>query len=184
METMNFFTSDSHFFHRKILSYCSRPFPDVEAMDQELVERWNAKVGKADTVFHLGDFCFGRGSKAQMIEHARFYRSCLNGQIHFIYGNHDKAARLAQEKYKIFESVSNLSEININGQDIVLCHYAMRTWRKSHRGSWHLYGHSHGNLPDDPNSLSFDVGVDCHNFAPISFDEVSEIMKKKAVYHP
>jgi len=55
----------------------------------------------------------------------------------------------------------------------------MRVWNKSHHGAWHLYGHSHGTLPDDKNSLSFDVGVDCHNFTPINFEQVSAIMKKK-----
>ncbi len=64
-------------------------------------------------------------------------------------------------------------------QDIVMLHYSMRVWNKSHHGSWHLYGHSHGTLPDDPNSLSIDVGVDCHNYQPISYDEIKSIMSKK-----
>ena len=34
-------------------------------------------------------------------------------------------------------------------------------------------------LPDDPNSLSMDVGVDCHNFFPVSFEEFDARMKKK-----
>lgn len=46
-------------------------------------------------------------------------------------------------------------------------------------GSWHLYGHSHGNLPDDPNSLSFDVGVDTNNFKPYSLKDVERIMAGK-----
>jgi calcineurin-like phosphoesterase family protein len=70
-------------------------------------------------------------------------------------------------------------EIAVEGQDITLCHYALRVFNKSHHGSWHLYGHSHGTLPDDPNSLSFDVGVDCHNYFPISLDQVKKIMSKK-----
>jgi hypothetical protein len=36
------------------------------------------------------------------------------------------------------------------GQPIVLCHYAMRVWNRSHHGAWHLYGHSRGNLPAAP----------------------------------
>lgn len=55
----------------------------------------------------------------------------------------------------------------------------MRVWNKSHYGAWMLYGHSHGSLIDDPNSLSFDVGVDCHNYKPFSFEEVKEIMSHK-----
>jgi calcineurin-like phosphoesterase family protein len=62
---------------------------------------------------------------------------------------------------------------------IVMCHYAMRVWNRSHRGAWMLYGHSHGSLPDDPGALSIDVGVDCHDYTPISHDDIGRIMAKK-----
>jgi hypothetical protein len=39
---------------------------------------------------------------------------------------------------------------------------------------------SHGNLPDDPLSLSMDVGVDSHDFRPWHFDEIQAVMKVKA----
>ena len=57
----------------------------------------------------------------------------------------------------------------------------MRVWNKSGHGRWQLFGHSHGNLPDDPKSLSIDVGVDCHGYHPISFEKVRSLMAKKDV---
>jgi len=90
--------------------------------------------------------------------------------------------------------------IKIGEQQIWLSHYAHRVWNKSHHGVFHLFAHSHNSLPDDPNSLSFDVGVDAtaarlsglpsgktvvagttkpEDYRPISFDEVVEIMSKK-----
>ncbi len=36
------------------------------------------------------------------------------------------------------------------------------------------------NLPDDPLSLSMDVGVDSHDFRPWHFDEIQAIMRVKA----
>ena len=57
-----------------------------------------------------------------------------------------------------------------DGTMVVLCHYAMRVWSRSHHGAIHLYGHSHGNLPGD--SQSCDVGVDCWDFAPVSIEEI------------
>ncbi|MFK5004710.1 hypothetical protein ACI4AP_29375, partial [Klebsiella pneumoniae] len=64
-------------------------------------------------------------------------------------------------------------------QRIVLCHYAMEVWNKSHHQAWHLYGHSHGSLPDNPNAKKFDVGVDCHNYTPLSYQDVKNIMARK-----
>jgi calcineurin-like phosphoesterase family protein len=66
---------------------------------------------------------------------------------------------------------------------IVLCHYAMRVWSRSHYGAWHLYGHSHGSLEDLPTSLSFDVGIDCHDHYPLCYDDVKWKMNLKT-YQP
>ena len=64
-------------------------------------------------------------------------------------------------------------------QKIMLLHYSMRTWLSKSRGTWHLYGHSHGTLPDPRGEACFDVGVDCWNYRPISYDEV-----KNTLYDP
>jgi len=59
----------------------------------------------------------------------------------------------------------------------------LRDARLAHsgRGAWQLYGHSHGNLADDPLSLSMDVGVDTHDFRPWHFEEVQAAMQAKAI---
>jgi calcineurin-like phosphoesterase family protein len=53
----------------------------------------------------------------------------------------------------------------------------MRVWLYHGCGTWQLYGHSHGNLPDELLTLSMDVGVDSHDFRPWHFEEVQAIMK-------
>lgn len=187
-----FFTSDTHFGHANILKYSKRPFANVQEMDEKFIENWNKVVTPKDRVFHLGDFLFGD------IRRARELIRRLNGTICFIWGNHDKT--MSELQYAMSRDCSgscgshgdikgkiqfwgDMPQVEVEGQQIVLCHYAMRVWNKSHHGTWHLYGHSHGSLPDDPNSLSFDVGVDCHHYHPISFQQVDDIMSKK-VYVP
>jgi len=162
------FTADTHFGHSNIIRYCNRPFSDSVEMDNAIIANWNNVVGKDDLVYHLGDFCFGN------FDH---YFNQLNGLIIFIKGNHDKIAW--QNRAKFYSSSDSYREIKVNEQEITLSHYSFRVWNESHYGSWNLYGHSHGSLPDDPNARAIDVGVDCHKFTPISFEQIAAIMEKK-----
>ncbi|MCI4411591.1 MAG: hypothetical protein JHC38_07935, partial [Thiotrichales bacterium] len=54
----NFFVSDTHFGHAKIIEYGQRPFKNLDEMHQVMIEKWNAVVTAEDTVYHLGDVCF------------------------------------------------------------------------------------------------------------------------------
>lgn len=166
------FTADPHWRHANIIKYCNRPFTDVDEMNRTLIDNWNSVVNYNQDIYVLGDIYLGHESGFMEI-----FKQ-LNGNIHFIAGNHDKTAWKFKDEFASF--TPGIKEITVGKQRIVLCHYAMRVWNRSHRGSWHLYGHSHGTLPDDPNSLSIDVGVDCHNYTPITFDQVAAIMKRKA----
>lgn len=168
--TSLYFTSDTHFGHTNIIKHCNRPFASVEEMDEKLIENWNARVGRGDEVYHIGDFSLAKDGK-KIPE----YRKCLNGQIHLIYGNHD------QKRLKFlvgFQDLKPYKEIKVGDQKIILMHYAFRTWNGAHRGAWNLHGHSHGSLKRDFTMKQFDVGVDVWNFAPISYEEVAEEMKK------
>ena len=180
---MIWFTSDTHFGHKNILKYTDRPFSSVREMDEALIENWNNRVNSDDEVYHLGDVALCSPNKLQEI------LARLNGRIYLIAGNHDKSAKACRDiALNGLKTIPNLEISDPDGyqgkQLIVLFHYAMRVWQASHYGTYHLYGHSHGELPDDPNSLSFDVGVDCHNYAPINYDEIKHIMSKKSWKSP
>lgn len=144
-------------------------------MDETLIHNWNSVVKPKDDVYHLGDFAFKGNDIKNLLGQ-------LNGFIFFIWGNHDQQMKIYKEdqwdRSKI-RFLGNMHEMELYGKNIVLNHYAMLVWNKSHYGAWHLFGHSHGSLPDNPNSRSFDVGVDCHNYRPISYAEVGDIMDKK-----
>jgi len=158
----HFFTADTHFGHENIIKYCARPFANAEEMDAVLIENWNNKINDGDLVYHLGDFSWGNSVQ---------YRAQLNGDIIFLRGNHDKDA--LQNKHLFLRTLTR-EELTLGGQFIVMSHYAMRVWNKSHFNAWHLYGHSHGTLP--PEGKSWDVGVDYNDYAPISFEELKSIM--------
>jgi calcineurin-like phosphoesterase family protein len=166
------FTSDFHLGHFNIIRYCNRPFANTQEMDDVITDRVNACVKPNDVLYFIGDFCLGR---AEQVTAYRKRLACKT--IHFIEGNHDKTTR---QRQSLFASWSSLSGVNVSQQKIVLCHYAMRVWPHHAQGAWQLYGHSHGNLPDEPLALSLDVGVDTHDFRPWHFEEIQSVMKAKA----
>jgi calcineurin-like phosphoesterase family protein len=163
-------------------------------MNETLIENHNKVVRDKDYVVCLGDFTWsGPGRTIEILKR-------LKGKKHFTYGNHDKVMKKQELQYYM-ESIGDLHELCIQDaeapskkQYIICMHYAMRTWNKSHHLSYHCFGHSHGGLPDDPNSFSMDVGVDAtatrlsengilnpKDYRPISYDEVKAFMKNKNV---
>ena len=173
---MLWFTADTHFGHTNIMRYCHRPFDNVGDMDDEIIERWNKVVKPGDAVYHLGDFAFTRSAKE-----AGLIARTLNGQIHLILGNHDRSA---VRKAAGFAWMGDYKYIHVGDITIVMFHFPLRTWHKSHFGSWHLYGHHHGSLDERLGVPSFDVGVDVWNFTPVSFKQVEEQMKKRTEAYP
>lgn len=160
---MYFFTADEHYGHENIIKYCNRPFINVEDMDIALIHRHNEVIGSSDVVVHAGDFTMKHESEAH-----KYIRE-LNGHHIFLKGSHDYW--LGRDfKMQIWEE-------QIEGHFVVVCHYAMRTWARSHHNSWQLYGHSHGKL--SPIGKQLDIGVDSNNFTPLSFEKVEAFMSLK-----
>lgn len=169
-----FFTSDTHFGHEGILGFRTA-FTTVREMNECLIDQWNAVVKSGDRVYHLGDFAlWRRGDEGGLIDLC----NRLRGQIYLIRGNHDSAAehRLVRGR---FVWIRRLEGLTVEKQFMVMCHYAMRTWDRAHYGSWQLHGHSHGGLAQLPGYKQMDVGVDCHGFTPISFEQVRAVMATK-----
>lgn len=174
-----FFTSDFHLFHQNILKLGKgRPFETVDDMHAAIADRHNAVVRPGDIVYNLGDYAL----KTQW-EAAYRFRQRLLGNHYFIIGNHDSVAKaMIQNAPDCFVWARYFETLRLKGYgvpSITICHFALRTWPNSHRGSWQLYGHSHSHLPELDNLLAFDVGVDCWDFTPVSIEQVTRKMKSK-----
>lgn len=188
------FTADWHCYHSNIIIYTNRPWLQegdldehgvwasraiklqrAEEMTEALIQRHNELVAPGDTVYFMGDLVFWKGSDA--IKKATELAGRFNGQIHWILGNHDKSVRRANG----FAWTGERKHVRIDEWDMMLDHYAGRVWDRSHHGTWQLHGHSHGSLSSDPRLLQMDVGIDCHDYRPFSFEEVRDAMKRKFV---
>jgi len=180
-----FFTSDTHISHTNIIKYSKRPFvvePETPTepgplstafMNEEIIRRWNSVVGPNDSVWHLGDVFFGRYTSEQ----ADAVLARLNGQIDLIRGNHDDDYIWNHPRFRSRQLMAEIREKDRAGKKhtVVLCHYGMRVWNNSFRGSLQLYGHSHGTLPG--NNQSLDVGSDCWDHTPVTIDQILARMR-------
>ena len=188
------FTSDTHFGHTniagpKISTWSSgyRDFNSVHIMNMALVDGINKYVKEDDILYHLGDWSFGG---VQNIFQFRNYIICKN--IHLILGNHDQHIIDKEIKYhdttfnpiELFSSVQDVLTLDIGKTKIFLSHYSHRVWLGSHKGVIHLYGHSHGSIPDYGKSM--DVGVDVAfkkfgEYRPFNIGDITNIMSKRTI---
>ena len=174
-----FFTSDTHFFHGRIIELCNRPFHSVEEMNEALITNWNRVVPRDGVVFHLGDFAFGGPDEWNSI------LDRLNGKIHLILGNHDM--RMARtEVMDRFSEVTLQKIISVDGRKILLDHYPFLCYSGENRGEWQLFGHVHSGEHNDNGAdiprlrllfrTQYDVGVDNNRFTPLSYGELETII--------
>lgn len=177
------FTADTHFNHARILDLADRPFDTVEAMNECLIENWNATVSPADTVWHLGDVGMGDADRNLALVDK------LNGTKHLVAGNHDPvwpgnrhAHRHQREWLAHFASVQAFARYTVAGQTVLLSHFPYTgdhgsvdrypEFRLRDTGLWLIHGHVHEQWRRRGRQLN--VGVEVREYRPVSLDDLTE----------
>ena len=189
------FTSDTHYSHSNIAGPSVsrwqrgyRDFNSVWEMNQALVDGINRYVKEDDILYHLGDWSFGG------IHNIKLFRDSIVCQnIHLILGNHDQHIEDKEVKFHddsfiptgLFSSVQDVLHLEVGKTKLFLSHYSHRVWNGSHKGVIHLYGHSHGSIPDFGRSM--DVGVDVAyrmfgEYRPFNIGDITRIMEKRDIH--
>ena len=168
-----FFTADTHFGDAHVLRQRASRFGGLEEHDETLIRLWNETVSGADEVWHLGDFAAG-ASRAR----CREIFSRLNGIKRLVRGNHDtnRVLDLPWANPPVESARIRVADGAGGECRLFLAHYAHRAWPGLWRGTRHLYGHTHGTLPDTRRSC--DVGVDAWGDRPIGLQAI--VARQKA----
>lgn len=180
-----FISGDTHFGHADALSLFARPFHDVDEMDRVMLERLGERVGRRDTLIHIGDFCGpGDWKKRSTRARAAELRAAIRcRRLILVRGNHDPRGVKAFDK--LFDETHDLLSLRLRSggrERLNLCHYPLRIWRGQYRGAMLAYGHVHGTLPELGRST--DVGVDCWDFRPIELGELACMLRARPVEIP
>lgn len=165
-----FYTSDTHFNQQRTfdLSMRSMYFESLEQSTEEMIRRWNAVVSEGDIVYHLGDF--GDFEVAKQ----------LNGNIILLYGNYERDGDTPnEEQQRYFIQIIEGNE-TYNARAIMV-HEPENKLKVNPEevedlfGApieeiFYLFGHIHDKQKVKLHGLN--VGVDVHNFVPVSTETV------------
>lgn len=169
MKQATWLLADPHFGHEGIIRSCSRPFldsagrPDVRLMNQTMADAWRKVVKPGDDIIVVGDF-----AHRMPVDQLQKLFASLPGNKHLVVGNHDTKESGTLDLP--WTSVRDLAFVSIDGTRCVLCHYALRSWPGIRRGALMLYGHHHGRLGG--NKQSMDIGVDVMGFSPVRLNQI------------
>ena len=171
-----FLVSDTHFGHAGVCRFtCDdgvtkiRPWTDPDEMDEEMVRRWNERVGKNDKVYHLGDVVINRRCLPTLAR--------LNGDKVLIRGNHDIFRDDEYRKY--FRELRAYHVMN----GMILSHIPLHPESLSRFGT-NIHGHTHQRrVMKEVYDATYDytsvidnryhcVCVEQTDFAPILFEDV------------
>lgn len=163
-----FFTSDTHFYDRRLIRNAHvgnfalerANFLRVEDFNLAVLEHWNSVVSSDDLVYHLGDFAVYKNKSEldqviELLEQLQFQKLIL------IKGNHDHS-----DFFKAIEKRSVLKDrieiepvgriIKFGDLTFYLTHYPLLTGQQ--KNVFNLHGHLHSRSVSHKENLN--VGID------------------------
>lgn len=159
-----FVTSDLHLNHENIIKYCQRPFSSAREMNRVLINNWNHIISPNDTVYFVGDMAMGNSDR---------FISVLNGNIFFIWGNHDVTA----------DPDGNYESLTLSYREIdFLFVHNPKDAPKDFDG-WIIHGHHHNNFPRkfpffNPEMRRINASVEMTNYAPVELNFICKLIEK------
>ena len=192
-----FYSSDLHWGHEATCTKFVRadgsplrPFSCAQEMDEEMVRRWNSKVGPNDKVYVLGDV-------AMKQQHLRTMDR-VHGRKTLIRGNHDI--------FHVKDYLKHFTEVHavryVESREFVMTHIPLHPDSVRERYKYNVHGHLHANrvMTDVPyqdhdgpggsgplrtfsrrgiDPMYLNVCVEQTDFTPLSHDEVVERLRRQ-----
>ncbi len=161
-------TSDTHFGHENILNFKDENgfhfrgdlFPNVQEMNDHMVDKWNSVVKPGDIVYHLGDVFFGDKDEFKKLWPK------LVGRKRLVVGNHDDVKWLSSGGF--FNKVMMWRMFPEWG--VVLSHVPLHTSSFGHKAKFNVHGHIHQRCSPTPRHIN--VSVEVTDYTPVHIEDV------------
>lgn len=172
------YTSDLHFSHVNIITFCQRPFTSVKEMNETIISNWNSVVTNEDTVFALGDILLGKIDDSLLLVRE------LNGTKLLVPGNHDRCHPMNKQHEKwrdrylaegFADVLPGIITADVDGYDVQVSHFPFEgdshdvdrfaDWRPVDSGGWVIHGHVHNRWRQ--NGKQINIGIDAWAGYPV-----------------
>jgi calcineurin-like phosphoesterase family protein len=196
-----FFSADWHLGHERILELEGRPFDDIEAMNQGIIDAVNAMCGPDDELLLLGDVVMGQiAHTLPLLQQVRCHLVLIHADGEA--GNHDRTSNVYPQKpgrLAAWRAAYEAVGVEIRDLPAPRVQWDRRTSaRMSHYpydvdtgyenrhaelrpvndGGWLLHGHTHGQWRQRGKQI--DVGVDAWGGRPVPSDTIRAMIRDGA----
>ena len=162
--------SDLHFGHGRVIECSSRPFGDVETMNEALFSVWEKTVGPDDQLIVLGDICMAPALNEETFDRIR----SLPGHKILVPGNHDFRSSSGKLRVEGFDQVCALLYRRADDLSpaLAMTHVPVPDLPE---GWINLHGHWHDRNNESPRHIN--VSVEQLNFAPVDFRRICALAR-------
>ena len=156
-----FLIANCQFGRSGVIRTNNRPFGNIQDMNEELVERWNAVVTDSDTGIHLGNFAWDPTTAEEMFEKLNYK------QLLILPAEYDQAAFEIQSTGSLPPNVKIINRIFDNpGMNATFSYWPLLEWPLKTNGHYLFYGYYGKKYKPDHKKKMINMACEFWNYTP------------------
>lgn len=156
-----FLIANCQFGRGGVIRTNKRPFGNVQDMNEEMVQRWNAVVSPNDIVFHLGNFAWDPTTAEEMFDSLNFK------QLLLVPGEFDQSVFELQQMGSLPNNVRIINRIGEQpGLNATMAYWPLLEWPMKTKGHYLFYGYWGNKYKPDHKKKMINMACEFWNYTP------------------
>lgn len=167
-----FLIANCQFGRSGIIRKNARPFGNVQDMNEEMVQRWNAVVSDNDTVIHLGNFAWDPTTAEEMFDTLNFK------QLWCVPAENDQAifemmeSKMLPNNVRIVNRIFDQASLNAT-----FSYWPMVEWPQKTKGNYLFYGFYGKKYKPDHKKKMINMACEFWNYTPQNINTLMRLFE-------
>jgi len=163
-----FATGNQQFGRKGAINKFKRPFSNVQEMNHHMIDTWNSVVTEDDHVYVLGNLAWDPITADETVGQ-------LNGTIHLIKGEFDRATEDIQELHEYKLNICD-SDIKVDDKnELVLSHWPLCDWYNKKKGYHSVISFIGSKYKSNHKENLINVNCDNWSFKPVELQKLKDL---------